>query len=73
MKNLVLRWVDNNTVLMVTTSHNPRDVIERARRRPRLTDTNRRHIAAVLGNSSTMNVEIPLIIDDFNRCMGGVD
>lgn len=71
--NLVLKWVDNNVVLMVTTAHNPSDFVEKVRRRSRLTDTNKNHVQSVWGSQSTMAIEIPRVIDDYNCNMGGVD
>lgn len=32
ISNLILRMVDSNTVLMVTTAHNPKGIVQRARR-----------------------------------------
>ncbi len=41
---LTMKWIDNNIVLMVSTLHKPNDPVNRVRRRPRLTATNRHHI-----------------------------
>ena len=41
--NVVVKWIINSIVLIITTSHSPIDFIERVRRRPRLTETNKRH------------------------------
>ena len=71
--NLVVKWVDNSIVLMITTSHRPHDFIQRVRRRPRSTATNKRHVKDVWGDHSIKNIEIPRLIDDYNKHMGVVD
>ena len=73
MNNLVPCWVDNSVVLMISTAHNPKEVIARNRPKPRLTDTNKRLVDIIWGTESTLMVEIPQIIDDYNKNIGGVD
>ena len=70
---LNVRWVDNNNVLLVSTAHCPHERIERLRRKPRLTTTNRNHVNQVWGQEHRKLIEIPLIVDDYNLNMGGVD
>ena len=69
----ILRWVDNNIVTMVSTLHDGEESIERRRKRPRLTATNRRNVQQVWGNQGVTQIEIPCVIDDYNHWMGGVD
>lgn len=71
--NLTMRWVDNNIVMLVSNAHNPGDFIERPRRKPRLTNTNKTHVESVWGHTSVTNIQIPLVIDDYNNHMNGVD
>lgn len=70
---LVMRWVDNNTVLMVSTVHNPESNILKDRRRPRLTNTNNSHVSAVWGVNHVRQIKIPGAINDYNKYMNGVD
>jgi hypothetical protein len=71
--NLIFKWVDNALVTVVTSVHSVDEVIVSDRRRPRVTETNRRHIQALWGDSPRVNVKIPRAIDDYNDLMGGVD
>ncbi len=68
-----MKWIDSNVVLMVSTVQKPNDFVNRVRRRPRLTATNRYHIQNVWGNNATKMMTIPCVIDDYNKSMGGVD
>ena len=70
---VIARWVDNNVVTMVTTFHDPTEAIKKCRRRPRTTTTNKRHVDQVWGPHARANVWIPVIIDDYNFFMLGVD
>ena len=72
-KFLIARWIDNNVVTMVTNVHTSQEEIERTRKRPRPTATNRNHIRTVWGDNHTRDVFIPGIIDDYNHWMLGVD
>jgi hypothetical protein len=38
-----------------------------------MTNTNRTHVQSVWGNQGVTNIQIPLVIDDYNHYMGGVD
>jgi len=70
---LTCRWIDNNVVTMVTNVHKGDESVERARKRPRKTNTNRRHLEEVWGQRAVVDVHIPKIIDDYNHWMLGVD
>lgn len=70
---LIARWVDNNVVTMVTTHHDPTDAIKKCRRRPRTNSTNKKHVDEIWGEHPSCNVWIPVIIDDYNHFMLGVD
>ena len=70
---LVLSWVDNVHVLMISTVHDPTEKILRARRRPRVTRVSKAHIESAWGGRPTAEIEIPTVIDDYNHIMGGVD
>jgi len=73
---LIGRWVDNNIVKMVSTVHRGMDTecVERERRRPRTTATNKTHVNEVWGpDQPTRLIKIPKMIDDYNHWMGGVD
>ena len=69
----IFRWIDNNVVLMVSTIHTGDEVLKRAQRRPRITDKNKGHVQLVWGDNHTVNINIPLLIDDYNHWMLGVD
>jgi len=69
----VASWMDNGLVLCVSTLHKIGETISRTRKRPRKTAKNQRHIDKVWGDSSTTNIFIPTLIDDYNHWMGGVD
>lgn len=70
---LVVRWVDNSCVLMVSTVHSPHEKILRPRKKPRQTATNKSHLDLVWNNGPIRNIHIPRIINDYNHFMGGVD
>ena len=67
------RWVDNSVVTMVSTMHDPNDSVVRARRRPRTTQVNRRHVQTVWGDDYIKDIAIPAVIDDYNHWKVGVD
>lgn len=71
--NLLFKWVDNSVVTVVTSVHSIEETVSKSRRRPRVTETNRRHVDAVWGDSHRTEVKIPKAIDDYNDLMGGVD
>ncbi|CAG8819563.1 8437_t:CDS:1, partial [Cetraspora pellucida] len=73
---LVVFWMDNGPVTMLTTIHKILGEgcrVERERRRPRTTSTNANKVRSVFGNASKKILPIPTIIDDYNYHMGGVD
>jgi hypothetical protein len=53
--------------------HQPTDVIERNRRRPRVTSTNARNNHAIFGKDPRVPLHIPLAIDHYNHHMNGAD
>ena len=69
----IFRWIDNNVVMMVSTIHTGEESLKRARRKPRVTDKNKGHVRLVWGDNHTVNIKIPLLIDDYNHWMLGVD
>ena len=69
----VFRWVDNNIVTFVSTIHDIEASVEANRKRPRMTATNKKHVAEVWGDKHVKKIEIPQFINDYNFWMGGVD
>ena len=67
---LIVRWIDNSSVLMVTTVHKVTQKVSRVRKKPRQTATNRNHIQQVWGVNAAVSIEIPRIVDDYNHWMG---
>ena len=47
--------------------------IKKARKRPRKNQINRDNVRIIWGNEHTVHVKIPLLIDDYNHWMLGVD
>ena len=70
---LVMLWIDNGPVTMLSTIHNLDDKVHRERRRPRETSTNSKKVRSVFENTARKSLPIPKIIDDYNHHMGGVD
>ncbi|GBB93461.1 hypothetical protein RclHR1_02180003 [Rhizophagus clarus] len=74
---LAILWMDNGLVTMLLTIHQidngNENRIERIRRRPRETSTNAVKVRAVFGTASKKSLPIPVVIDDYNHFMGGVD
>jgi hypothetical protein len=73
---LCLAWVDNNTVLALTTVHTIHeacDLITRWRRAPAPTSTNAAIARKPFKGEARAELEIPRFIDDYNYNMGGVD
>ena len=68
----IMRWVDNNIVMMVSSFHTPYDVKKSIQRKPRATTTNRNHLQHVWGDSSSVEILIPGCIEDYNHWMNGV-
>ena len=70
---LTYRWVDNAVVTLVSTMHDPNESVVTARRRPRTTQTNKRHVSAVWGEDYIKDVAIPKVVSDYNFWKVGVD
>jgi hypothetical protein len=70
---MTMRWIDNGEVLMITNMHTGMESVERERKRPRITNINKRNVLAIWGNDPVKKMEIPAVIDDYNHFMGGVD
>ena len=70
---LCVRWMDNNFVFCVSTVHRPGKMIKRVRRKPRITNNNRAHVEEIWGKDGKKEIFIPVLIDDYNHWMGGVD
>ncbi len=74
---LCLGWIDNNTVLSLSTMHTVNrvaDVVERWRKRPLATSTFARESRKPFeGMGARVELAIPRYIDDYNYNMGGVD
>jgi hypothetical protein len=58
---------------MITNMHTGMESVERERKRPRITNINKRNVLAIWGNDPVKKMEIPAVIDDYNHFMGGVD
>ncbi|GBC08629.1 hypothetical protein RclHR1_08270006 [Rhizophagus clarus] len=69
--------MDNGPVTMLSTIHQinneNENQIERIQRQPRKTSTNAAKVRAIFGTLSKKTLPIPVIIDDYNYFMGGVD
>ena len=70
---LVLLWQDNNSVLLMSTIHDPSSYTIVRRRKPRATSTNAVKAREPFGPAHELNLPIPSIIDDYNQYMNGVD
>lgn len=70
---VILRWIDNNEVFMVSSLHDPAERIMQERRRPRRTATNAAHLTEVWGNNARADIPIPLVVHQYNNWMNGVD
>ena len=58
---VILRWVDNNVVIMVSNIHEPTETVTKERKRPRTTNTNKKHVAAVFGSCGKKEIDIPKV------------
>eukprot|EP00957_Ditylum_brightwellii_P141261 10762621-Ditylum_brightwellii.AAC.1 len=70
---LVVRWMDNGLVLVVSTMHPVGKCVLVNRRRPRITVKNKAHVKQVWGNQYRTDIYIPALIRHYNQWMGGVD
>ena len=60
---------------MVSTVHTgcKGEAVEADRRRPRINPINKNNVAHVWGNKHRRKISIPVIINDYNHWMNGVD
>ena len=60
---------------MVSSCHmsSEEENIKKARKRPRKNQINRDNVCIIWGKEHTVHVKIPLLIDDYNHWMLGVD
>lgn len=71
---LCFLWQDNNAVLGLTTAYRLKnETIERLRKRPAPTSTNAKIVRPVFGDLPVKRLQIPLVIDEYNHYMNGVD
>ena len=70
---LILRWIDNNVVTMVSTIHTGYETAIRLRWKPRENQVNKAHVRNVWGELPVIPISIPKVIDNYNHWMGGVD
>lgn len=73
---LCLGWIDNNTVLSLSTVHTVNqvtDVIKRWRKRPAATSSNATIARIPFDGHVRAELEVPRYINDYNYNMGGVD
>ena len=73
VKYVTYRWVDNNVVTLVSTLHDPKAKVIKARRKPRITQTNRNHVERVWGDLPVKKIAIPCVVDDYNHWKVAVD
>ena len=53
--------------------HTVGTIIQKNRRRPKVTLLNRTHVSKIWGTHPRTNIFIPKLVDDYNHWMGGVD
>eukprot|EP00957_Ditylum_brightwellii_P206256 15347574-Ditylum_brightwellii.AAC.1 len=70
---LLGRWLDNILVFCIRMVHKVDGMVERARRRPRITILNKNHVKDVWGDVGKKEINIPKLINGYNHWMGGVD
>jgi len=73
---LCLGWIDNNTVLSLSTVHTVNqvtDVIKRWRKRPAATSSNATIARIPFDGHVRAELEVPRYINDYNYNIGGVD
>ena len=66
-------WRDNNLVLFATTIGDPTAMIIRKRKRPSKRKKGAAKTRKAFGDEITKDMEIPVLIDEYNHHMGGVD
>jgi hypothetical protein len=69
---LCLLWQDNNITLLLSTIHWPYHYVKAERKRPAATSTNAAIARAPFGNNFKEELNIPKVINDYNRYMDGV-
>ena len=70
---LIMRWVDNNVVTMVSNFHQPHEKVKKERKKLRTNIANKKHVESVWGSNPKKLIEIPKVINDYNNWMRGVD
>ena len=70
---LVARWKDNGMVFCISTVHQIGNKVKRLRKKPRVTNKNKDHVSEIWGEKGAVEVNIPILIDNYNHWMGGVD
>ena len=70
---LLGRWMDNGLVFIVSTVHKVGKIVKRLRKKPRKTGKNKRHVDKIWGDKGAVPIFIPVMIDNYNFWMGGVD
>jgi hypothetical protein len=70
---LCVAWQDNNIVFALSTVHSAFEYILSNRRRPAKTSTNAAIARAPFGDAVRAQLEIPILIHDYNHHMGGID
>ena len=70
---LCARWMDNNLVYLVSTVHKFNIIVKKIRRKPRKNAVNGKFMDKIWGENGKAAVCIPLLVDNYNHWMGGVD
>jgi hypothetical protein len=71
---LLMQWIDQNVVSILTTIHLPSHFVVRPRRKPKATSSNAAAARAPFEpGESRKDLPVPAAIDDYNKWMGGVD
>ncbi|KAF2183458.1 hypothetical protein K469DRAFT_582850, partial [Zopfia rhizophila CBS 207.26] len=60
-------------VLFASTVAQPKEIVERERKRPAKTSTNAKYIRLVFGDLAVKVLSIPVFINLYNHFMNGVD
>ena len=68
-----MAWRDNNVVLFATTVSDPTAVVVRPRKRPGATRTGAVKTRKAFGEMIIKDMDIPVLIDQYNHHMGAVD
>src|SRR3954466_2045479 len=67
--------MDNGPVTFLTSIHGfgEDEQVTKNRKRPRKTILNAGHVGGLFGDNGQRMLKIPLMVDDYNQHMGGVD